>query len=287
MDIIISNLQKADVFASLFQHMKLFTEHITIMFDKEKMYIQAMDASRVSILEFTIPVAWFDKYEHTCASAIPIGVHATCLYKILSTRDKAQEIHISFKEDESDKLYFHFTCGRSLTNGIAAAAAATDDDGAAVAVKDAVNKSVFDKRFELPLMDIDFETMHIPESECQAEFSILSGTFSSLIHQLKLFGDTLEIECSEEQILLHSLSVETGKMSVEIDINDLTEFSINEGETMNLSFSLSLLNNICMYNKLAKEVVIQLTSNFPMKVTYDLGDDASICFYLAPRINDD
>jgi hypothetical protein len=24
-----------------------------------------------------------------------------------------------------------------------------------------------------------------------------------------------------------------------------------------------------------------------MKVTYDLGDDASICFYLAPRINDD
>ena len=283
MNIVISNLQKAEVFTSLFQHVKLFTEHITLLFDKEKLYIQSMDSSRVSILEFTIPVAWFDHYEHSAASAIPIGLHVTCLYKILSTRDKAQEIRISYDVDESDRLYFHFTCGRSLTNSIATAVA----EDAPVAAKDVDNKAVFDKRLELPLMDIDSETMHIPETECQAEFSILSGTFANLIHQLKLFGETLEIECSEDKILLNSLSVETGKMSVEIDINDLTEFSINEGETMNLSFSLSILNSICMYNKLTKEVVIQLTNHFPMKVKYDLGEEATLCFYLAPRVSDD
>jgi DNA polymerase III sliding clamp (beta) subunit (PCNA family) len=43
-----------------------------------------------------------------------------------------------------------------------------------------------------------------------------------------------------------------------------------------------------MYAKMAKDVEIKLTREYPMKLTYSLGDENSkITFYLAPKINDD
>ena len=54
MNIVINNPQKADSFASLFQHIKLFSEHVNVMFEKERVYLQSMDTSRVSIFEIEL-----------------------------------------------------------------------------------------------------------------------------------------------------------------------------------------------------------------------------------------
>jgi len=260
MNITINSTGKAELFGLLFQHIRLFTEHVNLTFDKEKMFMQSMDSSRVSVFEITLPSTWFDNYEHTSASAITLGIPATMLFKILNTRDKQQDTEIIYNEDD-DKLFVNFS---------------------------SQNTSVFNKRFELPLIDLDCELMEIPYTESEAEFSIESTTFANLINQLKIFGDTIEIQCTEDKIILHSISIEAGKMLVDINIDELTEYSITEGEIMKLSFSLSMLHNICMYNKISKEVEIHLIKNFPMKIVYALGDDnARFTFYLAPKIGDD
>jgi proliferating cell nuclear antigen len=231
------------------------------MFEKDHMYLQSMDSSRVSVFEIKLQSSWFDSYEHTNPTSIAIGVSSTLLFKILNTRDKIQELQLIFDENDNDKLFINFSCD---------------------------NKAVFDKKFELPLVDLEYELMAIPDSESQAEISINSANFANIINQMKMFGDTLEIECDEEKIMMYSIGQESGKMLVEINIDDLTEYSINEGESMKLSFSLNVLHNICMYNKIAKDVEIRLTENFPMKLTYSLGDDnCKMVFYLAPKINDD
>ena len=260
MNITINSTGKAELFGLLFQHIRLFTEHVNLTFDKEKMFMQSMDSARVSVFEITLPSTWFDNYEHTSASAITLGIPATMLFKILNTRDKQQDTEIIYNEDD-DKLFVNFS---------------------------SQNTSVFNKRFELPLIDLDCELMEIPYTESEAEFSIESTTFANLINQLKIFGDTIEIQCTEDKIILHSISIEAGKMLVDINIDELTEYSITEGEIMKLSFSLSMLHNICMYNKISKEVEIHLIKNFPMKIVYALGDDnARFTFYLAPKIGDD
>jgi proliferating cell nuclear antigen len=263
MNIVISNPQKADTFSAMFQHMKAFTEHVNVMFDSEHMYLQSMDSARVSVFEYNLPSGWFDKYEYTNGSAISLGINSTLLFKILNTRDKTQTITLLFDPYDSDTLSISF-------------------------VSD--SKAVFDKHFELPLMDLEYDLMGIPNMECDAEFSIPSATFASLVGQFKLFGDTVDIECSEERIEMISLSDGLGKMNVKIDIDDLESYAINEGEIMKLSFSLTLLNNICAFSKVAKDMEIKLIKNFPMKIIYSLDtalDDAKMTFYLAPKINDD
>ena len=129
--------------------------------------------------------------------------------------------------------------------------------------------------------------MQIPDMNSDADLSINSAVFANLINQLKLFGETIEIQCNEDKIILNSISQESGKMTVDIGIDDINAYSITEGENMKLSFALSMLNNICMYNKISKEIDIYLTANFPMKLVYNLGDNANYTFYLAPKIGDD
>jgi proliferating cell nuclear antigen PCNA len=263
MNIVIDNIQKADAFASIFQHIKLFTDHINIMFEKDRLYIQAMDSSHISIFELNIPSEWFDVYEHTETESVTIGVSSSILFRILNARDKTQKINLVYTPDNSDKLYIHFT---------------------------SENKAEFDKHFETALIELEVEIMGIPTIDYQAEFTIASANFANIINQLKMFGDTLDISCSEEKIMLCSKSQEQGKMFVEINIDDLSSFSINEGETANLSFALSSLHNICLYNKLCKEIEVKLSNDYPIKIVYILPgglDTAIMTFYLAPRVGEE
>jgi proliferating cell nuclear antigen len=261
MDIRIENSSKAEVFASIFQHMKLFTENINVMFEQERMFIQAMDSARVSIVEMYLPKSWFDRYENKTNGSIRIGINTTIMFKVLSTRDKIQSINLKYEGTDSDRLAVDFSSD---------------------------SKTVFNKFFEIPLMDIDEELMEIPPMEYQAEFSLSSQNFGSLVSQMKLFGDTLQIECSEDKIQLSSVSVDVGKMNVNIPIEDLTSFAIDEGESLNLSFSITHLHSICAYSKVSKDVEICITNDYPIRLTYPLNEnDAKFVFYLAPKINND
>jgi len=260
MDICINQLHRADIFASLFQHIKIFTDSVNIHFRKDEMFIQAMDNSHISIFEIVLPNTWFDSYVLRDETEVVLGINSSIMFKVLHTRNKSHTLKLSIDDPKSDKLRVFME---------------SDDS------------SVFNKEFEVPLVDLDSEMLSIPEMEYQAEMSLPSATFATLIDQLNLFGETLSIECSEEKIQMIADSIETGKMFVNIPIDDLNSFAIDEGESLNLGFSLQHLKNICLYSKIAKDVEINLTTNYPIKIVYPLDEDgiAKATFYLAPKMD--
>jgi hypothetical protein len=158
------------------------------------------------------------------------------------------------------------------------------------------SKTLFDKHFELPLIEIETEMMSIPDVDYAAEFSLSSANFAGIVGQLKQFGADMVIYCNEEEIRLTAKSADTGNMSVVVPIDDLSLFAINEGETLILSFSLSHLHNICSFYKVSDSVNLKISDNYPLKATYllekvgdeedDVSGKARIVVFLAPRISD-
>jgi|TARA_B100000900_G_C20586076_1_gene719605 proliferating cell nuclear antigen PCNA len=260
MNILISQAGKCEIFSQVFQHIKLFTEHINIHFRENGLYIQTMDGSHVSIFELSMPNTWFDEYKLGESGELVIGIHSAILYRLLHSRDKEHTIHLEMPEKDSDNLYVDFTCE---------------------------NGNVYDRHYQINLMEIDAEQLSIPDMEYQAEFSLPSITFANLIDQFKLFGDTLQLFCSEEKINMKAHSQETGNMNVAIPIDDILSFAIDEGEEINMFFSLSHLHNICCYSKIAKNMEIFVKKECPLRVTYPLDEEECyIRFYLAPKIDD-
>ena len=193
MEIQINQPTNAEIFSGLFQYIKLFTNDINIHFETERLFIQALDASRVSIFEVYLPKGWFDVYNISDENGAVIGINTNNLYKVLHAREKNQSLTMRMDDSSDDKIMLDMTSD---------------------------NPTIFDKHFQLPLIDIDTEMMHIPSMEYKADFSLPSNTFATLIDQLKMFGETLRIECSEDKIQLFSESLDSGKMSVDIPIDD-------------------------------------------------------------------
>jgi proliferating cell nuclear antigen PCNA len=266
MRVVITNKEKAKAFTSLFQNMKLFCEHINLMFEPTRLYAQGMDSSHISVFEVFIPSAWFDEYSQEETSVLGLSTHL--LFRILNTREESQQIIIEYSVADTDKLFLHFIS----------------------------SKASFDKHFELPLIELESEMMQIPSVDYQAEFSLASSNFAGIVGQLKQFGADLHIRCNEEELRLTAKSNESGNMSVVVPIDDLTLFAINEGETLNISFSLSHLHNICAFHKVSDSINIKVSENYPLKTTYLLepaGEEeeeetkARIVIFLAPRMEND
>ena len=258
MNIYIRNPQKADAFAAMFQNIRVIAETVNVTFDEEKMYIQTMDAGRVSIFELTLSKAWFCEY--ACEVPVTLGVNVAIIYKILAARDKTQEVHLQYDGETADQLSIHMTS--SPEEPIV----------------------TFDKHFTAPLMEIECEMMGIPEIEYQVEMSMPSPTFATLIHQLRGFGDSLEIQCTEDRIQYIANSQEMGSMSVEIKIDDLVEFSIEEDCELKLSFGITYLHAICSYGKIAKDVEIKMHRDYPLCIAYRF-EGGCVQYNLAPKIS--
>ena len=258
MEIVVTNPTRGEIFATLFQHMKLFTENINVHFNNTGIFIQAMDNAQVSIFEIKLPSTWFDEYK--VEECFIIGINTNILFKVLNTREKSHNVRLSLERKTSDKLEINLLSQDS---------------------------NVLDRNYEIPLIDIDSELLIIPDMDYQAELSFTSVIFSTLVDQMKMFGETFIIGCSEEQIQMSAESQETGKMSVNVPIDDMNSYAIDEGETLNMSFSLNHLKNICLYSKISKEIDIYLKSQYPIKIAYTLdSENAKAIFYLAPKIDD-
>ena len=133
---------------------------------------------------------------------------------------------------------------------------------------------------------MESEMLSIPETDYDVDFTIPSKKMQEITSQLVFFGDVMNIECTEEKISLGSTGV-NGDMNVVIQIDDLTEYSISEGETIIISFSLHYIHKMCITNKISNDVNFSVSPDYPMKINYQIDTKSYLKFYMAPKIKDD
>jgi proliferating cell nuclear antigen PCNA len=136
------------------------------------------------------------------------------------------------------------------------------------------------------LVEYEYEEMNIPTVDYDAEFSLSSKLISDIFSQLNNFGTDIVIKCSQEDISL-TTNGSTGEMKVDIPMDDLNSYSIIEDEEITLTYSLAYINKMCITNKLSTDVEFSLSNECPMKISYNLGEDSLLVFFIAPKMNDE
>jgi len=270
MKIVITDKSKKDIFVTIFKCLSNFTNAIHIVFYPTYIYLQGMDKAHVCLYDVKVDAAWFSQYEFvsdvgatvdgvgaTVSDVNTISINPATLYNVLSITQDHQTMTIHYSGDP-EKLNIDFVNELQL-------------------------KGEFSKYFEIPLIEVDMQILDIPEVDYDAEFSVNSKKMHEITTQLSLFGETMNIFCSEEMLNI-SATGDSGKMMINIPIDDLNSFSINEGQEFVLNYSLNYVHKMCVTNKLAHEITFGVSETFPMKISYDIGDASSVSFYLAPKI---
>jgi len=254
----ITDKKKKETFVSLFNVLKNCSSVINIAFDTQLLHIQGMDKAHVCLFDVKIHKNWFASYD--IVETIKVSFDSCFFYSIISTKSENQDLIIFLSDNNLDILNIVFDSKES-------------------------KKGEFKKTFKMNLMEYEYEEMNIPIVDYDAEFSFSSKLISDMFNQLNNFGNDIIIYCSEESITLTTNGI-TGEMKVDIPIDDVTNFCIIEDEKINLTYSLAYINKMCITNKLSNDVDFLLSNTSPMKISYDLGDDSSMIFFIAPKLND-
>lgn len=262
MKIVISDKPKKDLFVALFQTLKNCSNIISINFEPGRMYIQGMDKSHVCLYDVVLLSNWFREYN--VEKSVVISFDSTIFFTIINSKQDTNDIIIKYDKGQDNE----------------------DQDNLFVElVSQEHSKGEFNKYFKIPLVDYEYELMGIPAVDYDAEFSIHSKKICEIVSQMMVFGADIQFNCSEEKIDLVTNGV-TGEMLVNIPIEDLTQYSIVEGEEIQLSYSLSYIHKMCLTNKLSSEIDFFISGESPMKLKYNLGNDSYLEFYIAPKVTD-
>ena len=255
----LDNKIKKELFVSLFYNLKNCSTILSLVFKKEGLFIQGMDKSHVCMYEVNIHKDWFTFYENDDIESI-ISMDSQTFFSVLHLVNDSYKI----------ELYQNIIGGDHFNIDL-------------LVLKDQTGE--FSKYFTLPLTDSEFELLSLPDIEYEVDFSMDAKKICEIINQLLLFGTDLEMNCNEEKIILGTNGI-SGTMMVDVPLNDLKEFSIAEGESFVLKYSLSYLGKMCLTNKLSQIIEFSLSSEYPMKINYDLGEKSNLTFFIAPKMVD-
>ena len=262
MKLTIENKAKLEMFVALFQLLKNWGSYLSLQFNNEELYIQSMDKSHICLSSIIIKAAWFSEY--SVSEGTNLSVDAASFATMMNYALKHNRMEIT--ESGSDKLCINLLNGEDIT--------------IAKTVKDN-----FDHFFELLLMDVEHETLLIPEVDYDVEFTMDAKKFGELISELMVFGPNLNIVCTEDLLELNA-NGEAGKLKVNVPIDSLNEFAISEGEKLDISYSLIHIGKMCLSSKLGNEISIGISAEYPMSLKYSLGEGSTVAFFVAPKIVD-
>ena len=254
MHLIIENKTKIEIFVSIIQLLKIWSSNISIFFENDKIFINTMDRSHVCLANIEIKNTWFSKYD--CSINNKISVDSVNFGILMNYAIKHDKLELKFDEENVDKLYVNFL-----------------DE----------TENSFEHLFEINVLDIEEDILAIPEVNYDVEFLIESKKFAEVLSELNIFGKELNIKCSETIIELKT-NEDSSKLTVNIPVNNLDEYSITEGYDTDISFSLSHLFKMCLSVKISKMINVKLSKEYPMLLTYNLGDSSNVSFFIAPKV---
>tara|TARA_B100000424_G_scaffold89018_1_gene66610 strand:- start:1064 stop:1837 length:774 start_codon:yes stop_codon:yes gene_type:complete len=257
MRIEIHDKKKCDLFMTIFSHIKSFNETINIVVDTDKLFIQGMDNSHVSVFEVNLCSEWFDVYEQS-NNCEQFGINLTILNKILKTMSEKHKIVLFSNDSEDDKLNVEFI---------------TEEKGE------------FNKYFQLPLMDIEVDSLQLHDIEYTVDIIINSKKLKTSIDELTNFDDTIKISCKDECVDLLCNSNE-GSMKITFTSDDIEELGIIENESIECSFAIKYLSLMTNFYKLSDHCMINISENIPMQFKYNITETSFLRFFLAPKIDD-
>jgi len=255
MKITIEDKKKKDIFISIFSLLKNASSQINASFDLDKLHIQGMDKSHVCLFNLNLKNNWFTSYE--VSEKRDICFDTNIFYSMISSKSDEQNLIIKINSDDSLDI--------ELVNS--------------------VKKNDYNKYFAMPLIEYEYDEMNIPSTDYDAELSLPSKKVTDMLSQLSNFGDDLNVKCGENDADF-STKGNAGEMRVNIPIDDMSSYSIVEGELINLTYSLIYISKMCVSNKLSADIDFSLSNEYPMKIKYDLGDESELLFYIAPKLED-
>ncbi len=145
-------------------------------------------------------------------------------------------------------------------------------------------KGASKREFYLPLLDIDEREQKIPNLNFLAVVNTSADTLLDAIDDADIIGESVTFMADAEAFTVSSSS-DLSKAVIEILADEKTKIK-SPGEVRS-KYSIEYLKKMAPAGKLAPQVEISFSKDYPLKLDYKLLDKMELMFILAPRVDND
>jgi len=239
----IQELSKVSEWIELFKFIKQLNQYVTFMCKPDQLYIQLMDDSHICLIDITIPSTWFSSYTTENQT---FSVMTNILVKILGvyTADTIIEFNAG-----DEKLNIQFKNKKEI------------------------------KSYEINMLDIEKDILSPAMPDTKIDFVMKTKTFDRYVNELAIFGDEAIVYSKDDKLYLKANGDE-GSISIEIEGDNLIEFSVVEGFNVETRYCLKYLQYISKLHY--PNVHLYLDDESPLVITFD-DSTIKIKYYLAPK----
>ncbi|TFK65726.1 proliferating cell nuclear antigen [Pluteus cervinus] len=164
-----AKLAEAGTFKKLLESIRELVTDANFACNEEGINLQAMDNSHVALVSVHLMASGFKRYR--CDRPMPLGVNLNTLTKVLKCA-KDDDICILKAADEADLLNLIYEAKHS----------------------DRISE------YDVKLMDIDVDTLDIPETDYDARVTMPAAEFTRIVRDLAQLGENVRIEVSKEGV---------------------------------------------------------------------------------------
>ncbi|KAJ1665849.1 hypothetical protein IW140_002930 [Coemansia sp. RSA 1813] len=257
-----AKLPQASLLKKIIEAIKELVDEANFDFTESGIRLQAMDKSHVALSFLHLRDDGFVEYR--CDRSQTLGINLSSFGKILKCAANDDQVHIKATTDDAETLMVSF-----------------ESSG-----KDRISE------FNLKLMDIDIDTVDVPDMDYQATVTMSSQEFARIVRDLSSIGDAVTIDATKQGVKF-SASGDDGNGSILlkhqklIDDEGSSSTTVEITEPVSHSLALKYLSNFAKAAPLAESVTINLIEEAPVMFEFKISDIGHIRFYLAPQIEED
>ena len=235
-------------FKAVIESCKEIVDEANLECNTDGIFMQAMDASHVTLVKLFIPKA--DLQDYKCSQSVNMGLNLKSFHKILKccgNDDVLTFSHDVTKPDIIEILSEHTSSDRI-------------------------------SRFSHKLMDIMSEAFNIPDSEYSSVITMPTFEISKVCKDMAALGDTIEIK-TDKNGLTFSVIGDFGSADISIQKSCSSIEYLKCGDVK----QIYALNYLSMFTKvpLTQKTTMHLDNTVPLCI--EIG---YLKFYLAPKLTD-
>jgi proliferating cell nuclear antigen len=208
-----------------------------------------MDPSSISMISFTMPAKAFSKYSVDKSTAV--GLNLENLSKILSRTRDDEALVI---RDVDNKILLEFIGPGSR------------------------------RRYKLQMIDVKKNVEKEPNVQFDAHVEMVGEPLKDMIKDASLISSYIAFKASKDQFAV-SARGDSGELEAlhEKEGSLMKKFEVTKNA--DATFNLEFLENMVKSCPIGSQIDIELKTNEPLKLSYNIGD-AKIQYFLAPYMEE-
>ena len=251
-----AKIKDAKVVRGVFEAVSAIITETYLNVDPEKgITLTAMDDAHICLVALTLTKEDLDEFETD--KTYELGINLEDLVKIIKRSSANDEI--TFLHDPKDKKFI-------------------------VEMKPESAKKA--RKFTISLIDIDMDEINLASLESMEfdnKITMDLGIFDEAIKDAEIFSDVLQVQAKDK--LIFSTAGNIGDMESVLEKEELESAELTTESTGN--FAISYLKSILKISSISHKLNMELKSEAPLKLNFNILSGSRIMYFLAPRVEEE